>query len=79
MKKLTIAAALLLSMSFVACKKNYVCECSKTRTSGGTSLTTVDADYTFNDTKTGAISKCNAKETSGSDAYGAYTLNCDIK
>jgi len=79
MKKLIIAAALLVSTSFVACKKDYVCECSKTRTSGGTTVTTTDGDYTFKDTKAGAVSRCNAQQGSGTDGLGDYTRNCDIK
>ncbi|MEO8759724.1 MAG: hypothetical protein ABI388_01820 [Bacteroidia bacterium] len=79
MKKLMIAAGLLLSIGFASCKKNYVCECSKTRTSGGTTVTTVDQDYTFDDTKAGATSRCNSQQGAGSDGFGAYTRNCDIK
>lgn len=81
MKKLIIAAALLLSTGFVACKKDYVCECSKTRTSssGNTTVTTTDGDYTFKDTKSGATTRCNQQEGSGTDGLGDYTRNCEIK
>jgi hypothetical protein len=79
MKKLIIAATVLLSMSFVACKKDYRCECSKTRTGGTSTLTTDDGSYTFKDTRTRAESRCNDQEGSGSDAFGDYTRDCQIK
>jgi hypothetical protein len=79
MKKIIIAAGILLSMNFIACKKDYVCECSKTRTSGGTTVTTTDGEYTFKDTKSGATSRCNQQEGAGTDALGAYTRNCEIQ
>lgn len=79
MKKLIIAATVLLSMSFVACKKDYRCECSKTRTSGGTTVTTEDGSYTFKDTRSRAESRCNDQEGTGSDAFGDYSRDCQIK
>lgn len=79
MKTLVIAIAALFTLSLASCKKNYVCECSKTRTSGSTTLTTADENYTFKDTRVRAENRCNDEEGSGSDAFGDYTRDCQIK
>ena len=79
MKKSVIAIVALFTLSLVSCKKNYVCECSITRTSGSSTLTTADNKYTFKDTRVRAESRCNAEEGSGSDAFGDYTRDCQIK
>ncbi len=79
MKKLVIAIIALFTLSLGACKKNYECECSITRTNGSTSLTTEDGKYTFKDTRARAESRCNDQETTGSDAFGDYTRDCQIK
>jgi len=79
MKKVFIAIVALFALSVASCKKDYVCECTKTRTSGSTTLTTADGDYTFKDSRTRAESRCNDQESTGSDAFGDYTRDCQIK
>ena len=61
------------------CKKDYTCRCSKTYTSGSGSSTQNYSVYTYKDTKTTAISRCNANETTGSDLGGNYSINCEIE
>ncbi len=79
MKKSVIAIVALFTLSLVSCKKDYKCECEKTRTSGSTSITSADGDYTFKDSRTRAESRCNDQETSGADGLGTYTRDCQIK
>jgi len=79
MKKSVIAIIALFTLSLASCKKDYKCECEKTRTSGSTTLTTADGNYTFKDTRTRAESRCNDQETTGNDGFGAYTRDCQIK
>lgn len=80
MKKLITAAALLTSIMFVSCKKDYVCNCTITRTSSnGSTASSSDGSYTFKDIRTRAESRCNEQQSSGNDAFGAYTRNCQIK
>ena len=79
MKKIVITVIALFTLSLTSCKKDYVCECSKTRTSGGSTLTTEDGKYTFNDTRTRAESRCNEQEATGDDVFGNYTRDCQIK
>lgn len=79
MKKLSFAILALVTLSLGSCKKNYQCACTKTRTSGGTTLITDDGSYTFNDTRARAVTRCNDEEGTGTDVGGAYTRSCEIK
>lgn len=79
MKKITIAIIALVTLSLGACKKDYTCECDKTRTSGGTTIITDDGKYTFHDSRTRAESRCNEQEDTGEDILGQYVRNCEIK
>jgi hypothetical protein len=79
MKNLVIAASVLVMFGLTSCKKDYVCECKITRTQNGSTLTTEDGEYTFKDKRTRAESRCNDEEKSGSDAFGDYTRDCQIK
>lgn len=80
MKKSIIAAfALLVTLGFASCKKEYKCECEKTRTGSSTTVTTADGNYTFKDTRARAESRCNDQESTGSDALGSYTRDCEIR
>lgn len=79
MKTTIIAIAALFTLSLASCKKDYSCECTKTRTDGSTTLTTEDGNYKFKDTRTRAESRCNDEEGSGTDGFGSYTRDCQIK
>ena len=79
MKKSIIAIMALFTISLASCKKDYVCQCSITRTSGGNTLTTEDDKYTFKDSRVDAEKRCSDEEGAGSDAFGEYTRNCEIK
>lgn len=81
MKKLIVlVAAIALSGAMTSCKKDYVCKCTRTYThSDGSTETKPDGQYTYKDTKTRAIDRCNQQEGNGSDLSGSYTRNCDIE
>ena len=81
MKKIMLSAVTLiaLSTSITSCKKDYICACSKTYTSGSGSTTNDYSKYTYTDTRTNAESRCNANNASGSDFFGNYSINCQIK
>lgn len=77
--KTSIIAIALLTLSLASCKKSYLCECEVTYTTDSTSYTKDDSRYTFKDTRTSAEARCNEQETQGTDIYGKYTKNCEIK
>ena len=81
MKKTILLAGLLFTIgtSMVSCKKDYVCKCSKTYTTGTGSSTSDFSDYTYKDSRTNAESRCNANEKTGSDIGGDYSINCQIQ
>ncbi len=76
---LASAALCLFVLSMESCKKDYTCKCSKTYTSG-TGSTTIDYSvYTYKDTRARAETRCNENTKSGSDLFGNYSINCQIK
>ena len=81
MKKTILLAGVLLALgtSMVSCKKDYVCKCSKTYTSGSGSTTLDYSNYTYKDTRKRAEDRCNANTDSGSDFFGNYSINCQIQ
>lgn len=81
MKKTLSVAALFIvfATSLASCKKDYVCNCSKTYTSGSTTVTSDYSSYTYKDTRSRAEDRCNANTTSGKDLLGNYSINCQIK
>ncbi|MGZ3885105.1 MAG: hypothetical protein ACXVPQ_07675 [Bacteroidia bacterium] len=78
-KSIALLALVVAGLAVTGCKKNYVCQCSKTYTSGNGSTTENYSSYTYKDTKPTAVSRCNGNETTGSDIFGNYSINCDIK
>lgn len=75
-----LAGALLLVLtSLVSCKKEYTCQCSKTYTSGTGSSTQNHSIYTYKDSRINAEARCDDNASSGSDIYGNYSINCEIK
>lgn len=79
MKTTVIVIVALFTLSLASCKKNYVCECTITRTSSSTTTTSADGNYTFKDTRARAENRCNAQESAGEDFFGPYTRDCQIK
>jgi hypothetical protein len=79
MKKSILAVIALLTLSFASCKKEYKCECQKTRTGSSTTVSSDDGEYTFKDTRARAESRCNDQESTGSDAFGDYSRDCEIR
>lgn len=77
---LVAGAFLLFATSMVSCKKDYICQCSKTYTSGsGGSTTDNYATYTFTENRVRAEERCNNNAFTGADIWGDYSVNCDIK
>ncbi|MBP7810105.1 MAG: hypothetical protein KA163_12485 [Bacteroidia bacterium] len=81
MKKLMIAAGVLLFVGTTAtsCKKDYVCNCSKTYTSGSGTSTHDYSTYTYKENRKRAEDRCNENTKSGSDFWGNYSINCQIQ
>jgi hypothetical protein len=81
MKKIIIAAGVLLCIgtTTTSCKKDYVCKCSKTYTSGSGTSTYEYSNYTYRENRKRAEDRCNDNTTSGSDLYGEYSINCQIQ
>ncbi len=68
----------LVSFLSVSCKKDYVCKCSKTYTTGTGSSTSEHSIYTYRDTRGRAETRCNANTTTGKDFGGDYAINCQV-
>lgn len=81
MKKTILLSAVLfmVTVSITSCKKDYVCKCSKTYTSGSGTSTNDYSQYTYKDTRKRAEDRCNANTDSGSDFFGDYSVNCQIQ
>ncbi len=80
MIKLIIAAGVLLCVgTTTSCKKDYVCQCSKTYTSGSGTSTHDYSTYTYRENRKRAEDRCNDNTKSSSDLYGEYSVNCQIQ
>lgn len=81
MKKLIVTAGILIlaSTGVTSCKKDYVCKCSKTYTTGSGSSTSEYATYTYRENRKRAEDRCNENVSTGSDLFGDYTINCQIQ
>lgn len=72
-------AMLFMATSLMSCKKDYTCECTKTRTDGSNTISTKESVTVFKDNKKRATEKCNDMESNGSDLAGTYSIDCQIK
>lgn len=81
MKSKILLAAIVLSTtaSMISCKKDYVCKCSKTYTSGSGSSTNDYSEYTYTENRKRAEDRCNENTKTGSDVFGDYSINCQIQ
>lgn len=81
MKSKILLAVFLFSAatSFMSCKKDYNCKCSKTYTSGTGSSTNDHSEYTYRENRKRAEDRCNENVKSGSDLFGEYSINCQIQ
>ncbi len=81
MKKLIIAAGVLMFIGTMStsCKKDYVCKCSKTYTSGSGTSTNDYSTYTYRENRKRAEDRCNDNAETGSDLFGDYSINCQIQ
>jgi hypothetical protein len=80
MKKITLLAATLVAITFASCKKDRVCTCTTTFTSGGTS----SEKYTYFDArKKDARAICTAKSYQNDDITPIATTGskttCELK
>lgn len=84
MKASFLALAAVAALTFTSCKKDYTCTCNRitktTNTDGSTTTTqSQESQYVFKDSEARAATKCNDKETTGTDALGRdYSIECDI-
>jgi hypothetical protein len=69
----------LTSVSMISCKKDYICKCSKTYTSGTGTNTNDYSQYTYTENRKRAEDRCNDNVKSGSDLFGNYSINCQIQ
>nr|WP_294859747.1 hypothetical protein [uncultured Fluviicola sp.] len=80
MKKAVLALLLLSGLTLASCKKDYTCSCAMVHTDdNGNRNTSSDGSYTFKDSRLRAEKKCNDLEETGTDVFGNYTRECDIK
>lgn len=81
MKSKILIAVIMLSAAttMMSCKKDYVCKCSKTYTTGTGTSTTNYSQYTYNENRKRAEERCNDNTESGSDIFGNYSINCQIQ
>lgn len=82
MKKVILFSAVVSAFSFASCKKDRVCTCTTTYTSGG-QTTTGDPDIvTYNKAKKGAAMSHCLSATSSGDNFGVpytATRTCSLK
>ncbi len=76
---LIVAGLVIVGSSLTSCKKDYVCKCSKTYTSGSGTSTKDYSTYTYKENRKRAESRCNENAKSGSDLFGNYSVNCQIQ
>ncbi len=80
MKTIILAAtALILAGTTTSCKKDYVCKCSKTYTTGSGSSTSDYSTYTYKENRKRAEDRCNENASTGTDLFGDYSINCAIQ
>ena len=80
MKISVLAFVALFGFAFTSCKKDYTCQCKKIHSdSDGTSTTSSDGTYTFNDSEGRATTRCNDLEGTGSDIFGDYSRECELQ
>jgi len=72
-------AVLLMATSLMSCKKDYTCECTRTRTSGSTTVSTKESVTVYKENRKRAGERCNDNESTGTDLLGSYTIDCEIK
>ncbi|WP_430401696.1 hypothetical protein [Fluviicola sp.] len=80
MKKALLALLLLSGFTLVSCKKDHTCACAMVRIDdNGNRNTSSDGNYSFKDTRLRAEKKCADLEETGTDIWGDYSRECDIK
>lgn len=62
-----------------SCKKDYVCKCTKTYTSGSGTSTDDYSRYTYRENRKRAEDRCNKNTQSDTDFFGDYSINCQIQ
>jgi len=78
-KILMVGALLFVGMTVVSCKQDYVCQCSKTYTSGSGTSTQNYSVYTYHENRVRAEERCNDNAMSDTDFWGDYSINCQIQ
>lgn len=80
MKKIISAImGLIFAATMTSCKKDYVCKCSKTYTTGTGTNTTNYSQFTYRENRVRAEERCNENASDGTDIFGNYSINCQIQ
>lgn len=81
MKKTILLATvfLFLGSMMASCKKDYVCQCEKTYTTGNGTNTKDYSRYTYKENRGRAEDRCNDNVDTGKDIFGDYAINCQIE
>lgn len=79
-KRILMGVAIFSTVAFMSsCKKDYVCKCSKTYTSGSGTNTNDYSKYTYRENRKKAEDRCNDNTKSDTDIFGNYSINCQIQ
>ena len=72
-------AFIIICLTMNSCKKDYVCRCTKTYTSGTGTNVPDYALYPYTDTKRKAEERCSTNNLTSGDFDGAYDIQCQIQ
>ena len=76
MKKVILFIAVISAFSFASCKKDHVCTCTYTYTSGGFTTTSTDVTTYTDSKKNQALSHC-LNETGSGTGY-TFSSTCTL-
>jgi len=82
MKKYSFLLMLAIGMLFVACKKEYTCECTITQTIGGETSVSTATSYLYESSEKKARSECETDVTQNiglGGMTGSQTVTCRLK
>jgi hypothetical protein len=76
--KMILVGLAIVATTMFSCKKEYTCKCSKIYTTSNGSVSVEDGSYILKDNEVRAADQCNKEESTGTDALGNYSRQCDI-
>lgn len=77
--KMIIIGLAIVATSMFSCKKEYTCSCEKIYNTDNGSVAYSDGSYILKDNEARAADQCNKQESTGTDIFGDYSRQCDIK